>query len=207
MPLKPVRTVSPSVPAVPTADVAAHLRIEGSGSPTVYQDQSYIEALRDAAVDWLEGPDGYLGGRALINQTWRADLAEFDADVPIRLPLVPVSSISGILYYDGDGAQQTLDTSVYTLLDDEFGPYVALKVDQEWPGTYERVDAVRVTFVAGYGAAASDVPAAMRHAILLMVGHWYENREGVIVGDGAIEVPLTVERLLMPYRRRWFALA
>lgn len=58
--------------------------------------------------------------------------------------------------------------------------------------------------------AAEDVPAddeyplvmndAIRSAILLMVGHWYENREAVIVGTSASELPLAVERLLHPYR-------
>lgn len=41
-----------------------------------------------------------------------------------------------------------------------------------------------------------DVKAAM----LLLIGHWYANRETVIVGDTVAEVPFAVEALLQPYR-------
>lgn len=41
-----------------------------------------------------------------------------------------------------------------------------------------------------------DVKAAM----LLLIGHWYANRETVVVGDAVAEVPFAVEALLQPYR-------
>ncbi|VAG26299.1 phage protein DNA packaging protein [Enterobacter ludwigii] len=41
-----------------------------------------------------------------------------------------------------------------------------------------------------------DVKAAM----LLMIGHWYANRETVSVGQTVAEVPFAVEALLQPYR-------
>ncbi len=41
---------------------------------------------------------------------------------------------------------------------------------------------------------------SIRAAMLLMVGHWYENREAVIVGSISSELPLAVECLLHPYR-------
>ncbi|MGI4578934.1 head-tail connector protein, partial [Klebsiella pneumoniae] len=41
-----------------------------------------------------------------------------------------------------------------------------------------------------------DVKAAM----LLLIGHWYENRETVSVGQAATDIPFTVESLLQPYK-------
>ncbi|HFS7074846.1 TPA: head-tail connector protein, partial [Enterobacter hormaechei] len=41
-----------------------------------------------------------------------------------------------------------------------------------------------------------DVKAAM----LLLIGHWYANRESVAIGQTVAEVPLAVEALLQPYR-------
>ncbi|EAA9217018.1 phage gp6-like head-tail connector protein [Salmonella enterica] len=41
-----------------------------------------------------------------------------------------------------------------------------------------------------------DVKAAM----LLLIGHWYANRESVSVGQTVAEVPFAVEALLQPYR-------
>lgn len=49
---------------------------------------------------------------------------------------------------------------------------------------------------------ANTVPMPIRHAILFIAGHFYENREPVITGRGevAIEIPGTVDALLEPYR-------
>lgn len=41
-----------------------------------------------------------------------------------------------------------------------------------------------------------DVKAAM----LLLIGHWYANREAVNIGNITSEVPFAVEALLQPYR-------
>jgi uncharacterized phiE125 gp8 family phage protein len=57
-----------------------------------------------------------------------------------------------------------------------------------------------VTYVAGYGATSDTVPDAIRHAILLLVGFWFENREGVVVGTIAKELPFAVKSLLDAYR-------
>ncbi|WP_122572396.1 head-tail connector protein [Pseudomonas viridiflava] len=42
----------------------------------------------------------------------------------------------------------------------------------------------------------------VEQAVLLMVGHWYANREAVVIGTITSEVPLAVERLLW-YRKRF----
>lgn len=42
----------------------------------------------------------------------------------------------------------------------------------------------------------------VEQAILLLVGHWFANREGVAMGTISTTVPLAVERLLM-YRKRY----
>ena len=45
-------------------------------------------------------------------------------------------------------------------------------------------------------AVADDI----RLAMLLLVGHWYENREPVTIGSTANSVPLSFEMLLRPHR-------
>lgn len=37
-------------------------------------------------------------------------------------------------------------------------------------------------------------------AMLLLVGHWYENREAVALGTIATDLPMAVEALISPYR-------
>lgn len=41
----------------------------------------------------------------------------------------------------------------------------------------------------------------VKHAILLLVGHWYSNRESVVVGVASSQVQLGVERLLWCRKR------
>lgn len=42
----------------------------------------------------------------------------------------------------------------------------------------------------------------VEQAVLLLVGHWYANREAVVVGTISSAVPLAVDRLLW-YRKRF----
>jgi uncharacterized phiE125 gp8 family phage protein len=55
---------------------------------------------------------------------------------------------------------------------------------------------VKVTFVSGYPA----VPAAIKQAILLLIGQWYQTREAINVGNIVTALPNTVESLLTNYR-------
>ena len=42
----------------------------------------------------------------------------------------------------------------------------------------------------------------VEQAILLLVGHWYANREAVVIGTISTAIPLAVDRLLW-YRKRF----
>lgn len=188
----PVRTSAPSATPVSLAELKVHLRVDSA------DEDDLIGALLDAATQHLDGWTGVLG-RALVTQTWRQD---YDGFGPCqRLPLGPVASITSVTYYDAANASQTLATSVYELLTDELGAYVSLKANQVWPTTYSRSAAVSVTFVAG--TSASNVPAPIRQAILLLAGHFYANREAVAPGALGV-VPMAVDSLIAPYRRIGF---
>lgn len=195
--LAPVLVSAPAVSIVTVDEAKQHARIDSD------IEDSLIEAKIAAVVGYLDGWSGILG-RCLINQTWRIDRPAFPACDWIRLPLAPVSSVSSVTYYDTSDASQTLATSAYSgPFPDAIGPYLRLKWGQTWPSTYERDDAVSVTFVAGYGAAASAVPAAIKAAALLMVGDLQEFRETAVMGVSSSDVRMspTVDALLRPYRR------
>lgn len=175
--LVPVRTVAPATAVVSTAEAKAHLRVDHN------DDNTLIDALVQAATDRLDGYNGILG-RALVTQTWRADFSGFalswcywDATRyygnVVRLPLGPVQTISSIKYWDTDNADQTVAVTNYALITDATGPIVVLNQGYSWPSTYNRFDAVRVTFVAGYGAASA-VPEAIKAAIKLHVEQLYQ---------------------------------
>lgn len=165
--LKPVLVTPPAVVPVTLAEAKRQCNV------LFDDDDSLLEALADVAIEHLDGYAGILG-RALINQSWRQDYHCFGA---MRLPLEPLVSITSVKYYDADNVQQTLAGTVYEVVTDNRGPIITLKYGQTWPTTYSRRDAVSVTFVAGYGEAATDVPAPIRHAARLHLAHMYKYRE------------------------------
>lgn len=204
----------PTVEPVTTSEAIDHLRV-GDSPP----DQTLIDSLITAATAHIDGRDGWLG-RQIITATWEYYLDEFPFEDFIRLPLAPVQSITSIKYIDTDGVEQTLSESDadhgWQLSKDlTWRPRIDLKHDKSWPPTRVQRDAVRIRFVAGYsgdGASPEDlranVPTPIKQAILLLIGHLYENREAVLVSDrsstSAVTMPLAVEALLTPYRRWGF---
>ncbi|MFN3549623.1 MAG: head-tail connector protein [Mesorhizobium sp.] len=178
---------------VSLTEVKAHCRVDGTDSDAV------LTALLNAAVDHLDGYSGILG-RCMVEQSWRVDLADWPAGGLIRLPFPDVSAITSIKYYDEDNAEQTVDGADYQRVQDVLGSVVRLVDNFDAPAVYDdRLDAVHVTFVAGFGNAAA-VPAPLKVAIMLLVSHWFEHREASVVG-GIAELPFAVSALVAPYRR------
>jgi hypothetical protein len=80
---------------------------------------------------------------------------------------------------------------------------IRLADGQTWPSLQsDRINAIQITYVAGY-ASAYQVPAGIRHAIKLLAGDLYENREGQLqLGGGLsrVEENPTLARLLWKFR-------
>ena len=187
---RPVLVTAPSTTPVTTAEAKAHLRVDHSTEDTL------IESLVKAATDHLDGYSGVLG-RCLVTQTWRQDFDAFARTM--RLPLL-AAGITSAIYVDENAAETTITSTNYELQADDLGSFVRFIDDYAFPSGLAETRALRVTFTAGYGAAAA-VPAAIKAAILLLVGHWYFNREAVVVGIAPAELPMAVNALLAPYRR------
>ena len=114
----------------------------------------------------------------------------------IFLPKAPISSDSSVTYYDSDNASQTWDAANYTVINPENQKgFIEVAEGKDYPSLYSRGDAITITFVSGYGAAASDVPETIKQAVLLIIGNLYEKRE-----DMVHRMPTTSEYLLEPYR-------
>jgi uncharacterized phiE125 gp8 family phage protein len=129
-----------------------------------------IVKLIYSAREWCED----FTGRALITQTWELVLSEFVEC--IQLPLPPLQSVVSVKYRDTANVEQTLSSSAYEVAKDEYGARLTLATGSSWPATYERVDAVRVRFTAGYGGAAL-VPNALQAACLLHIEAHFDRDE------------------------------
>lgn len=164
----------------------AHLRVDGSAEDALIQ--SYI----DAAAAWVEGFTGRLLTRREVTQT----LASFGDYVPLWWGPDPDFDTLTIDYLDSDGQAATV-TDPRGVRDRVYAPLGG------WPSVLDH-SAIAVTYTAGYDedASAPDpaaVPADLVQAQLMLVAHWYMNREAVN-GGAANEVPLGVEAICRRYR-------
>lgn len=189
--LKPIRTVAPASLPLSIDELKAQTRVDWADDDTI------IERMIGAAVSHLDGYSGVLG-RAIINQTWKIEGQHFCSR--LRLPVGDASTIVSIKYYDALNAQQTASGSLYSLHTDSLGPFVELKSGQSWPDVYDRIDAIEITWVCGFGSTSASVPEAIRLAIALLAAHWYENRSAVGEG-GWNELPFAVRALCAPFRQ------
>jgi len=126
--------------------------------------------------------------RALMTQTWQLIVDAFPA-AEFRLERPRVQSISSITYVDPEGTEQTLGADAYTLDADLLPGWVLPALGTTWPATREQANAVRVTFVTGYGADPTAVPEDVRTWVLMQVGASYRNREAFAAGLSVAELP------------------
>jgi len=198
----------PASPAVTTADARAHCRVVHA------HHDAMLASLVGVASAWLEGPTGWLG-RSLVTRTLDLELAAFPWAREAALQCGPVSTLSAVTYRDAANVVQTRPVSGVPVVTYRDAANVVQTLDaalhfrvgdtlvfhQGWtaPATYPRPDAVVVRYTAGYGDATA-LPLPVRQALLLLVGHHYENREAA-TPTPQTALPFAVESLLTPWRK------
>jgi uncharacterized phiE125 gp8 family phage protein len=172
----------PATEPITLAQVKLHSRISHS------EDDTWLTMAIIVARQYIEKTCEL----SLITQTRRTTFAGFHKPW-LTLAYGPTISITTIEYYDQANALQTLATYQAAL---ESNPCLIVPAaGQPWPSTMpNRIDAVKVTYVAGYGAA-ENVPAALKQGILLLVDFWYSNRSAVEMGSPG-PIPFGVDALL-----------
>ena len=182
--------IGPDIEPVSLDEVKAHLRVTHS------EEDSLIDGLITAARVTVET----ITRRSLISQTWRLTLDDFPGGPSIKLPHSPVLAVESVEYVDESGDTQTMDESKFWLDKVSSPARLVLRDGESYPSTQTgRPNCVTVTYQAGYGDQASQVPAPIRHAIKLMVAHLFENPELVSAGQLTV-IPITFDYLLSPYR-------
>lgn len=188
---------SAAIDPVSLAEARAHCRIDESA------DDGLVAGYIMAARSYIENATGL----SLITQTWEMTLHDWPhADEGIVLPRQPVQSITSVQYYDTSGALQTLSSAAYEIDTTAMPAQIKLADGYSWPQLDDKLVSVIVRFVAGYGSSPGAIPEAIRHAILLMVGHFYANREQVVVGSGITisQLQFGVDALIAPYKVHGF---
>jgi hypothetical protein len=96
----------------------------------------------------------------------------------LEIPLKPVTAITMIEYIDPSGAWQTWNTANYITDIVSCPARVTPGFGMIYPITRVQINAIRVTFTCGVTSPAQ-VPNMAVQAMLLLIAHWYENREAV----------------------------
>lgn len=194
---------APATEPVSLTEAKAWAKVDDTADDTLIT--SLIVAARESAEQFLR--------RSLITQTWKLSIdlpaSRFDDslgegvyDLPvtalysglpsaIRLPKGPVQSITSVKTYDLDNTESTYSSSNYTV--DTDGDRLVLNYGAIWPTNLRRTAAALITYVAGYGDASTDVPQAIRTAILMHIQKMYDGRIVCEMPDGC-------QQLLRQYR-------
>jgi uncharacterized phiE125 gp8 family phage protein len=176
-------------------------------------ESELIEAYIMVVTAHLDGPEGRLR-RCLMRQTLKLSGDGFPSG-RIDLPYGPVTEVQEVSYVDRSGASASVSGfrlvrtgTVYAHLVPAYGAH--------WPAARCDADAVSVVYTSG-AETAGDVPAPIRHAIVLMTAGLLsmsrqdarlrrESVEGVGTQEwdvsGAIDAAMSgaAEALLQPFR-------
>lgn len=183
-----IQTSAPAAEPISTAEAKTHLNV------SISADDTFIGTLIVAARRHVE----QITGRQLINATWRLSMERFPDE--IQLPYPPYSSLTSITYTDAAGTSQTMSSSNYETDTDAEPVRIRPAWGYTWPSTRDVYRAVQVTYVAGYGAAGTSVPADILVAMKSIIGVMYEFRESVITGTIVGKIDEVANLLLWPYR-------
>lgn len=178
----------PAVEPVTLAEAKLHLRVDHNDEDALIA--SLISAAREHAEQWTQT---VIAERA-VTVTFDAFPTDGEA---LELGVWPVKSVSSIQAEIIPSVYQTLPAGMYSL--DIYAKPAAVRDTMGWPASTGRSNSVVVNVVAG----PAEAPKSVKQAILLLVGHWYDNREAVHVslnGLAPVETPKGVDALLQPHR-------
>lgn len=176
----------PTVEPITLADAKLHLRVDVSADDTLIS--SMISAARQHAETLTQ--------RALAPATYCLYLDAFESAIELARP--PVAGVTHLKYLDSTGTLVTLDSGQYTVQAGADPTVIVPAYGASWPATLDHVDAVRVTYTAGY--AAADLPAAIRAYLLAAIGTLYANRESTAQADRVPKSLEFMDRLLDGWR-------
>ena len=171
---------APAIEPITLTEVKEHLRIDSSNT----SEDDFINTLIAAATVYYQSRSW----RHLITATYKQYLEDFPA-VGMELRKPPLQSVTSIKYEDINGVEQTLSSSVYQVDSKSEVGRIVLADGESFPDTDEVINAVTIEYKAGYGDAASDVPALVKSVLKLIVAHLFENRDMVTKMGTPAQVP------------------
>ena len=159
----------PAIEPVTLTEMKEDLRVD------VTDDDNLIGFMITAARESVEA---FLG-RTIINTTRDLFLDRFPGrSGTILVPFPRLQSVTTVKFVDTAGVLTTVPSADFLVdTSSEPGRITPSPDSLIWEETEAQIRAVEVRYVAGYGSATTDVPEAVRLAIMLMTADLYEHRE------------------------------
>ena len=176
----------PAEEPVSLAEAKAFLRVDGTA------EDGLVATLVAAARVHVES----VTARALLQQSWRLVLDAWPPGRMLRLPVGPATALLAVRVFDDDDDEHELSLDGFGL---QAGIAVSLPAAPDLPSLRDRFS-VEIDYVAG-AAEVADVPADLKHAMLALVAHWYENRDAVMAAGAGAVVPDGFDRLVAAHRQ------
>jgi uncharacterized phiE125 gp8 family phage protein len=179
-------TIGPTVEPITLSQAKVQCKLDPDYDDEDEALQIYIQAARELVEE--------ITGRSLITQTRVIRFDTFPSCYEISLDYGRLIAVTTLQYYDSTEVLTTLSSTEYWT--DEHSEIPRIRVKTSWPATYDRPNAVVITYTAGYGATASTVPGPLIEAVKRIVASMYEHR-----GDekGFDIIPDTAMALVQPY--------
>jgi len=164
------RITDPETEPVTVAEAKLHARISHDTEDATIT--GWIKSARILAEDFQR--------RSYIEQTWNVYFNGFPK-TPITLHRGPLIVVLTISYWNYLNVETVLSNSDFIIANGK----IALAYGEVWPTTVLRpFDSVKISYITGYGDAATDVPETVKDAITLYCGWRNEHR-----GESDAEVP------------------
>ncbi len=148
------RSITTSQPASEPLSLSEAKRHLGIADVETGHDRHVTDLIKSARELWEYDTQTATTTRTIVEKLDRWP------DECWRFYYRPVSSVTSVEYYDSGNTLQTLATSVYDL--DAGNRHLLLKVDQDWPDTETRWDAITITYVAGQSTLGEIPKSAMK---------------------------------------------
>jgi len=199
-------TVDPAIEPVTLAEMKTQLRIDGT------DDDDFLTAAISEARQEIED----LTGLTFITQSWQLTIDRWPTgrepwwdgvkqghidtlsgpNRSLELPRYPLQSITSVTTYDEAGNSTAITVATTFDVDTQQMPgRMTLQSGASWPTALRANNAIEVVYVAGYGDAASDVPAPLKRAIKSVVAYIYSHRgDDCDMSDALAAVSATIDR-------------
>jgi uncharacterized phiE125 gp8 family phage protein len=150
-------------------------------------EDTFLTSLLAPSRAYVERYTGYFydsGNRTATFTRW----GDF-----LEIPRRPVTSITSVTYTNEDGNNATYTGFLTTI--GNYSTRIYPAIDDDFPALADG-GLITVVYVAGALGSTSEEYLIGKRAMLLLIGHWFENREAAALGVTSTEVDFAVRSLL-----------